>query len=32
MKLGAVRGIETDRSIFRLYRKGYNQQAIAECA
>ena len=27
---GEARGIETDRNIFRLYRKGYNQQAIAD--
>lgn len=29
-KRGEERGIETDRNIFRLYRKGYNQQAIAD--
>ena len=27
---GEARGIETDRNIFRLYRKGYNHQAIAD--
>lgn len=30
IRLGEERGIETDRNIFRLYRKGYNQQAIAD--
>ena len=27
---GEARGIETDRNIFRLYRKGYKQNEIAE--
>ena len=27
---GEARGIETDRNIFRLYKKGYKQNEIAE--
>ena len=30
IRLGEARGIETDRSIFRLYKKGYKQNEIAE--
>ena len=30
IRLGEIRGIETDRSIFRLYKKGYKQNEIAE--
>ncbi len=30
IKLGEERGIETGRNIFRLYRKGYKQNEIAE--
>ena len=30
IKLGEERGIETGRNIFRLYRKGYKQNDIAE--
>ena len=29
-KRGEARGIETDRNIFRLYKKGYKQNEIAE--
>ena len=30
IRLGEAQGIETDRSIFRLYKKGYKQNEIAE--
>ena len=30
IRLGEARGIETDRNIFRLYKKGYKQNEIAE--
>ena len=30
IKLGEERGIETDRNIFRLYKKGYKQNEIAD--
>ena len=30
IKLGEARGIETGRNIFRLYKKGYKQNEIAE--
>ncbi len=30
IRLGEARGIETGRNIFRLYKKGYKQNEIAE--
>ena len=30
IRLGEERGIETDRNIFRLYKKGYKQNEIAD--